>query len=266
VAGSRPVTLITGASVGIGAALARIFASHGHELVLIARRVVEMEALANEIAAGGRPRPLVLPLDLTDPTAVDKINQFLMAAGVEPQHIVNNAGFGLVGCADSLDRAQQLAMIDLNIRALTDLSLAWTESLARHRGGILNIASIASFLPGPCMAVYYASKAYVLSFSEALHAELKSRGIRVTTLCPGPVQTEFQKRAGVVDEEYPPILTISAEDMAAAGYHGLMRGKRLVVPGLPAKIITLLVRMTPRAWVLAGVATRQLRRYKNQKT
>jgi len=262
--GLRPVTLITGASVGIGAALARVFASHGHELVLIARRAAEMEALADEIAAGGAKRPLVLPLDLTDPLAVGKINQFLAAAGAEPQHVVNNAGFGLVGCADALNHAEQLAMIDLNVRALTDLSLAWTSSLARHRGGILNVASIAGFMPGPCMAVYYATKAYVVSFSEALHAELKSRNVRVTALCPGPVRSEFQARAGVVDEEYPTLLTISAEDMAAAGYRGFMRGERLILPSLPLKIITILVRLTPRAWVLAGIAKRQLRRYKNQ--
>ena len=115
----------------------------------------------------------------------------------KPQSIVNNAGFGLIGRAAELDRAEQLAMIDLNVRALTDLSLAFVDSLARHKGGILNVASLASFLPAPGMAVYYATKAYVLSFSEALHVELRKKGVRVTALCPGPVPTEFQARAGL---------------------------------------------------------------------
>ena len=117
--------------------------------------------------------------------------------------MVNNAGFGLLGEAAELDRAQQLAMIDLNIRALTDLSLRWLESITRHRGGILNVASIAGFLPGPGMAVYHASKAYVVSFSEALHEELKADGVRVCALCPGPVATEFFDRAGLPHDYFP---------------------------------------------------------------
>ena len=138
--------------------------------------------------------------------------------GLEPANVVNNAGFGLVGSAANLDRDEQLAMIDLNIRALTELSLAFLDSLARHRGGILNVASIAAFLPGPGMAVYYASKAYVLSFSEALHRELADRGIRVTALCPGPVPTEFQARAGLREGGAEHILSLPAEHVARDGY------------------------------------------------
>ena len=125
--------------------------------------------------------------------------------GLEPEIVVNNAGFGLLGTAEKLDRAAQLAMIDLNVRALTDLSLAFIDSLARRKGGILNVASTAGFLPGPGMAVYYASKAYVVSFSEALHEELKPRGVRVTVLCPGPVPTEFQARAGMAHDSFPSV-------------------------------------------------------------
>ncbi len=193
----RPVTLITGASSGIGAELARVFAAHGHELVLVARRERELDALADEIAAAGGARPTVLALDLGRRDAVARIAAELAARELEPANVVNNAGFGLAGPAALLDRDEQLAMIDLNVRALTELSLAFTDSLVGHRGGILNVASIAAFLPGPGMAVYYASKAYVLSFSEALHGELKSRGVRVTALCPGPVSTGFQVRAGI---------------------------------------------------------------------
>ena len=148
--------------------------------------------------------------------------------------MVNNAGFGLVGNAAALDRDEQLAMIDLNVRALTDLSLAFVDSLARHRGGILNVGSVAGFLPGPGMAVYYATKAYVLSFSEALHSELKSRGVRVTVLCPGPVPTEFAARAGIKGGSLAPayLSARSPERVAEAGYRGLMQGRRTVVPGL----------------------------------
>jgi short-subunit dehydrogenase len=255
----RPVTLITGASSGIGAALAHVFAAHGHELVLIARRERELGALADAIAAGGHPRPTVLPADLERPEAVARIGEALRAQGLEPDNVVNNAGFGLLGAAGALDRAKQLAMIDLNVRALTDLSLAFIESLERHRGGILNVASVASFLPGPGMAVYYASKAYVLSFSEALHRELAPRGVRVTALCPGPVPTEFQARAGVPVENSPHLLTRSAVDVAQAGYRGLKAGRRLVVPGLLNKVVVTLLRHLPRGFVLA-MTDREMRR------
>ena len=195
----RPITLITGASAGIGAALAQVFAAHDHELVLVARREQRLLALADAIAARGGQRPVVLPIDLARADVADRIGSELAARGLEPDIVVNNAGFGLVGRAAELDRAEQLGMIDINVRALTDLSLAFVDSLERHRGGILNVASIAGFLPGPGMAVYHATKAFVLSFSEALHAELAPRGVRVTALCPGPVPTEFQARAGIGD-------------------------------------------------------------------
>ena len=143
-------------------------------------------------------------------------------------------------------------MIDLNVRALSDLSLAFVDSLARHRGGILNVASVAAYLPGPNMAVYYAGKAFVLSFSEALHCELKPRGIRVTALCPGPVPTEFQARAGFGGTK-PDMLTKSAEAVAEAGYHGLRRGKRVVAPGIGNWSITKLVRLVPRGPLAAMV-------------
>jgi short-subunit dehydrogenase len=256
---TRPVTLITGASAGIGAALARVFAANGHELVLIARRERELGVLADEIAAGGRPRPTVLPADLERPEAVECIAEALRAQGLEPDNVVNNAGFGLLIAAGPLDRAKQLAMIDLNVRALTDMSLAFIDSLERHRGGILNVASVASFLPGPSMAVYYASKAYVLSFSEALYRELAPRGVRVTTLCPGPVPTEFQARAGVPVDHSPPLLTRSAAVVAQAGYRGLKTGRRVVVPGIGNKVVVTLLRHLPRGFVLA-MTDREMRR------
>jgi short-subunit dehydrogenase len=245
----RPVALITGASAGIGAELARVFAEHGHELVLVARREDRLAALADEIAAGGRQRPTLLRVDLERRDAVSGLAAELTSRGLEPQIVINNAAFGLVGRADKLSRDEQLAMIDLNVRALTELSLAFVESLARHRGGVLNVASVAAFMPGPGMAVYYASKAFVLSFSEALHQELSERGVRVTTLCPGPVPTEFQARAGLGDR-MPNVLALPAERVARIGYDGLMRGKRVVVAGIGNRIGVFLLRFMPNALLL----------------
>jgi short-subunit dehydrogenase len=148
-------------------------------------------------------------------------------------------------------------MIDLNVRALTDLSLAFIETLERRRGGILNVASVAAFLPGPGMAVYYATKAYVLSFSEALHQELKDRGVRVTVLCPGPVATEFQARAGITGNVFPSRLTRTAERVAREGYQGLKEGRRVVVPGTPNKLATTFVRFVPRKLLLNFTALHQ---------
>ena len=157
----------------------------------------------------------------------------------------------LVGRAARLGREEQLEMIDLNVRALTELSLTFVDSLARHRGGILNVASVAAFMPGPGMAVYYASKAYVLSLSEALHQEFGRRGIRVTALCPGPVATEFQQRAGLHDERFQSVLlSLSAERVARIGYDGLMRGKRVVVAGFGNRVAVFLLRVIPNVLLL----------------
>src|SRR6201987_187267 len=245
----KPVVLITGASSGIRAALAKVFAAHGHEIALVARRGDRLEALADEIAATGRPRPTLITVDLERRDGASAIAAELSSLGLEPAIVVNNAGFGLRGAAAALSRDEQLAMIDLNVRALTELSLMFVDSLARHRGGILNVASLAAFLPGPGMAVYYASKAYVLSFSEALHRELKPRGIRVTALCPGPVPTEFQARSGMRVDRSQQILTLPADRVAQIGYDGFMRGKRVVVAGLGNKIAVALLRLTPHGLV-----------------
>jgi short-subunit dehydrogenase len=256
----QPVCLITGASAGIGAALARVFAAHGHALVLTARREAELERLASDIAAAGHARPQVVTADLGAPDGPARLAEAMRAAGLDPSIVVNNAGFGLLGEAAELDHARQLAMIDLNIRALTELSLRWLESVKKHRGGILNVASIAGFLPGPGMAVYHASKAYVLSFSEALHEELKADGVRVCALCPGPVATEFFARAGLPHGYFPSYLNRSAERVAREGYAGFMAGQRVVVPGGANRIVTLLPRLLPRSLMLAMTERRWKRK------
>jgi short-subunit dehydrogenase len=254
------VTLITGASSGIGTELARVFASHAHKLVLVARRADRLQALAAEIVAAGGKTPILIPCDLCQHDSGDQIAAALAVAGVEVEYVVNNAGYGLFGRSAELDRLDQLGMIDVNIRALTDLSLRFSDSLIRLRGGILNVASIAGFLPGPGMAVYYASKAFVLSFTEALHQELGSKGVRVTALCPGPVPSEFQIRAGFEPGLDSVILNVSAADVAKQGYKGLMANQRAVLPGLGIKIVPFLLRFFPRGFVLGAVGRLQGRR------
>jgi uncharacterized protein len=254
------VTLITGASAGIGTELARVFASNGHRLALVARRAGRLTALASEITAAGARPPIVIPCDLEHADSCDRIAAALAAEGVEVEFVVNNAGFGLFGNAIELDRAEQLGIIAVNIRAMTDLSLRFSDHLIRYRGGVLNVASIAGFLPGPGMAVYYASKAYVLSFTEALRAELAPRGVRVTALCPGPVPTEFQARAGFEPGFDSAVLNVSAADVAKVAYRGLMANKRAVLPGFGIKVVPLMLRLFPRGFILAAVAGFQLRK------
>jgi len=252
----KPIALITGASSGIGMELARVFAAHGHELVLVARRRDRLDGLAVEIAAAGRPRPTVLTVDLERREGASAIAAELASRDLEPAFVVNNAGFGLSGAAAALSRDEQLGMIDLNVRALTELSLMFIDSLARHRGGILNVASSAAFLPGPGMAVYYATKAYVLSFSEALHHELLDRGIRVTALAPGPVPTEFQARSQMHLPAAARAVELPPDRVAQIGYDGLMRGKRVVVPGTGIKIAVSLLRFVPNGLLLRLVDQR----------
>jgi short-subunit dehydrogenase len=253
----RPVALITGAASGIGAALARVFAANGHELVLVDVQASLLNAVAGDIAGGGRVHPVALPCDLTHPDAIRGIGRELELRGLEPAFVVNAAGFGLVGPAAELDLREQLAMIDLNVRALTGLSVHFLESLARHRGAILNTASVAGFLPGPGMAVYNATKAYVISFSEALHRELEPKGIRVTVVCPGPVPTGFHARAridqSVLHKRLPKWTVVRAPEwVAARAYRGVMRGERIVVPGFGNKVIAACAGLLPRASLLAG--------------
>jgi uncharacterized protein len=253
------VTLITGASAGIGTELARVFASHGHRVALVARRADRLEALATEIKTAGGAAPIVIPCDLAQPDCGDRIAEALTASGVEVEYIVNNAGFGVFGQAIQRDRSNQLEIIAVNVRALTDLSLRFSDHLIRHRGGLLNVGSIAGFLPGPGMAVYYASKAYVLSFTEAMRAELAPHGVRVTVLCPGPVPSEFQARAGFRPGFDSAILNVSPAAVAQQAYSGLMANKRAVLPGLGIKIVPFLLRLFPRSFILGAVGRFQLR-------
>ncbi|MCW2274059.1 short-subunit dehydrogenase [Rhodoblastus acidophilus] len=260
----RKIMLITGASGGIGADLARHAGLKGHDLALVARNREALDALADEIARyPGRtaPRPLVLDYDLAAPEAPAAVEDLLALAGASVEILVNNAGYGLIGSAAESDRAAQLGMIDLNIRALTELSLRFSADLIANKGRLLNVASVAAYMPGPGMAVYYASKAYVLSFTEALSKELEPHGVTVTALCPGPVPTGFGARAGFGGMmDWIKFFQLSPEAVAEAGYNAMMAGKRVEIPGLFTKLTIGAIAVMPKSLLLDNVAAVQLRR------
>ena len=260
---ARNVAIITGASDGIGAEFARVFAAKGHDIALVARRRDRLEALAQEIEASGARKPIVIELDLLAVDAAEKLEAALNEAGASPEILVNNAGFGLMGEVGELDAAEQLAMVDLNIRALTALTLRFLKPIVAAKGAILNVASIAAFMPGPGFAIYYATKAYVLSFTEALAQELKAEGVKVSCLCPGPVATGFQARAGFdftgAMSAVKPAL-VPAKEVARQAYEGLMAGKRVIVPGVVNWVMIWASRMTPRAVLLPALAMGQKKR------
>ena len=240
---ARPVTLVTGASAGLGAEFARQCVGHGDELVLVARRRDRLEALAAEL--GGRVH--VIAADLAAPGAAATLVEQIEALGLTVGTLINNAGFGLTGRFADLPLDRELEMIDLNIRLLTELSHRILPAMrARRSGAILNVASTAAFQAGPGMGVYFATKAYVLSFSEALHHELKGSGIKVTALCPGPVATEFGEVAGVTSKSFHR-LAGDAQSVCAAGLDALARNQAIVVPGLQNKIGAQAHRLLPRA-------------------
>jgi short-subunit dehydrogenase len=256
----RKVTIVTGASDGIGAELARVFATKGHDLALIARRGDRLETLATEIAATGARKPIIVELDLLADGAATLLEKALADAGAEPEILVNNAGFGLMGRVAELDPTEQLAIVDLNVRALTALTLRFLQPIIAAKGAILNVASLAAFMPGPGFAIYYATKAYVLSFSEGLSEELRPLGVKVLALCPGPVATGFQTRAGFsftgAMSAMKPAM-VGADEVARQAYDALFANKRVVVPGVLNKVSLWAVRLAPRAVLLPLLAQAQ---------
>ena len=237
--------LITGASSGIGADLARQFHAAGHAVILVARRRDRLENLASELGAGAR----VLVADLVDPASPARI--FAETGPVDI--LINNAGFGDFGAFSVQDASRQQSMIAVNIAALTALTQLYLPAMVERRAGrILNVASIVGFMPCPGIAVYAATKAYVLSLSDALAAELAGSGVSVTCLCPGSTDTEFAEIANMRDK-LAMRMAMSSDAVARIGASATLAGKRLVVTGLGNRINSVLVRLMPRAWVLAGV-------------
>lgn len=246
----RKTALVTGATSGIGLALSKVFAHEGYNVVLVARDSERLLARAKEINLTCGVSVSVIAADLSLPTGPIEVCRELEYHGVAVDVLVNNAGAVLHGYFAATDWQEEMAMISLNVLALTRLTkLLLPDMLSRGEGKILNVASTAAFQPGPLMAVYFASKAYVRSFSEALREELRGSGITVTTLCPGPTRTKLFTRANMRPAQK---LSWPLQDPAAvarAGFDGLMRGKSVVIPGWWNKMSVLAVRCLPRAWV-----------------
>jgi len=239
------VAVVTGASAGLGVDFARQLSKRGHRLVLVARRKDRLQALAKEL---GNARALAI--DLSTKGAAAKLMADLQAKGEVVDLLVNNAGFGLIGRFAKLDADRERAMIDLNVGTLTDLCRAVAPGMIERRsGGIINVASTAAFQPGPRMAVYFATKAFVLSLTEALHEELKPHGVKVTCLCPGPTRTEFGDVAGFGGNGLFDKVAMESPHVVAAGLKGLDRNKAVVVPGFVNKIVASSGRFAPRSVV-----------------
>jgi len=250
----KEYALVTGASKGIGAELAEQLAADHWNLVLVARGRGELETLAKALTAKHGIKALVLPADLAQPNAAADLWNRVSAQGVKVEVLINNAGFGLLGPFHETPIQRELEMIQVNITALTELTkLALPPLLERRRGWILNVGSTAGFVPGPLMSVYYASKAYVLSFSEALTAELAGTGVSVTVLCPGPTRTQFSATAHSSDSKlFQGGRAMEASPVARAGLAGLFAGKAIVVPGFQNKLMIQALRIAPR-WLVRRI-------------
>jgi short-subunit dehydrogenase len=242
----KKVALITGSSGGIGLEFARIFAREGYDLALVARNEQKLNELAAELKTKHGTETIVIRKDLNESSAPGEIYEALK--GVTVEALVNNAGFATYGAFATLDLSRELEMMQVNMVALTHLTkLFLPPMLERHSGKILNVASTAAFQPGPLMAVYYATKAYVLSFSEAIAQEVRDQGVTVTALCPGPTATGFQKAADMERSKLVQSGLMDGRSVAEAGYQALMQGKTSVVPGLRNQLFAWIVRFTPRA-------------------
>jgi len=248
----RKTALITGASFGIGLELARIFAREGHNLVLVARSADKLRQLASELEKAYSTRSLILAADLSEPGAAAYVLDQTTRANIAVDILVNNAGFGQYGFFAENDLEECLRQIQLNVTTLTHLTrLYLPEMLERKEGRILNVASTAAFQPGPLMAVYFATKAYVLHFSEALANELEGTGVTVTCLCPGATATEFHKRANATGMRLLSMGTMDARTVAEDGYRALMAGKPVVISGFKNWLVAQSVRFSPRKLVTA---------------
>ena len=257
----QPAIVITGASSGLGVEFAKLAVGQGATLVLVARSTAELEALAQQLEAGGQ-RAVPLSLDLSDAGAGAVLARELAARELYCDVLINNAGYGLFGDTIALDRERQLGIIDLNVRAASALMLrVLPEMLQRRRGRILNVSSVAGFAPGPRMALYYASKAYLTSLSQALAAENRNSGVTITCLCPGPVKTPFLSRAGANKADLFRLFPKqTAEEVARAGWAAMQAGETVCIPGLLNKINVALIGLMPRAAILALVSVLQRNR------
>ncbi len=247
---SVETVLVTGASSGIGRELAKVFAAEGCRLVLLARKRQALQALADELRQAHKTQSEVLTADLAEPASSQRVFDHLKANGTRVDVLVNNAGFGAQGNFAHLPLERQLEMIQVNITSLTHLTrLMLPGMLERRRGGILNVASTAGFQPGPRMAVYYASKAFVLSLTEAIAEEVSGSGVTVTALCPGPTVTNFAEAAGARFSTRFTKLAMSAEAVARSGHRAFRAGQVVAVAGVQNQLLAFSVRLSPRTLV-----------------
>jgi len=259
------VALVTGASGGIGEALAKVFAEHGFHLILVARTESKLKELGDALSAKHGLKAYAIATDLSDPKSPAGLAQKVAELGLTVDVLVNNAGFADFGEFAKSDLSKQMQMIQVNVATLTELTHRFLPTMLEdNRGYILNVASTAAFMPGPLMSVYYATKGYVLAFSEAIREELKGSGVRVTALCPGPVATGFQEAAAMEGSKLlsnplnPPM---SADVVARAGYEALMRGQQVVIPGFVNQIQALAPRLLPRAMIPGIVKNASVREH-----
>jgi len=246
--------LITGASTGIGYELSNLFATDGCNLVLVARHEQRLQTLAEELRQKHGVSVVCIAKDLSREPAVREVFDELQHKGIVIDFLVNNAGYGAYGKFAETDLRTEMEMVTVNALALTNLTKLFLHGmLQRNYGRILNVGSTASFQPGPLMAVYAATKAYVLSFSEALSHELQGTNVTASVLCPGPTRTEFQKRAVMDESKLFRRFVMDAPSVAVAGYRGMMKGKRLIIPGAYNKFLIFTVRLSPRQFVLKVV-------------
>jgi short-subunit dehydrogenase len=255
----RPAVVVSGASAGIGRAIAKIAGREGNAVVLVARSPEGLEAAAGEVRqAGGEA--FTLPLDLVSPGTPAALEAYLSQHDLYCDILVNSAGYGLRGAATKLAADGQLGIVDLNIRSLCELTLAFLPGMVeRRRGGVINLSSVASFVPGPYMAFYYASKGFVRSFSLALHQELRNTGVTVTCVAPGPVPTGFLQKAGARQAWLFRIFPmLDADGVGERAWRGFKSGQRLVVPGVSARLAVLATRLLPAGALLPLVGRLQL--------
>lgn len=253
--GEGQTALVTGASMGIGLELARCFAQDGYDLILAARSAEALDKIAQEFSAKYKVQVASRPGDLGAIGAGAKLAKMLDDSGLKVDVLVNNAGYGVAGAYAGSDLAEEMGMIDLNIRALAELThIYWPRMLANKRGGVLNVASTAAFQPGPLMAVYYASKAFVLSFSEALWKEAEGTGVQVSCLCPGPTESNFRARAGTGKTRLKNLGTpMTSAAVARLGYRGFQKNRRVVVTGARNRMLATLAPFLPRKTLLGIV-------------
>ena len=253
--------LITGASSGIGLELAHLFARDGYRLVLVARSRGALRELGDDLQSRYHIPVRISPKDLAHPASPSELLSELQEAGIVLDVLVNNAGFGVGGAFLETDWNNEAEMMQVNMVALTHLTKLFLPQIRAREGKVLNVASTAAFQPGPFMAMYYASKAYVLHFTEALAEELEGSGVTVTCLCPGPVRTNFQKRAHIGETRlmHSPLL-VDVREVARIGYEGMQQGKRVVIPGWKNRLVMEMLRLAPR-----GMVTRMARKVQSRK-